>query len=181
MEMTLPQPLASQGLDRSILDKLFVVLKSWADEMDAFRYEMFAKRLIAAEYGRPDAVAWATDWHTSILEEEREAETAKQEAIAQKAADDRKVRENFLAGRCGNPHYQAYLDTVENPATLTHHAEYFHWISGVVGEYERTRGLRDMPHAARKALWQNLLMAKRDANLAPRLKGQPTRLPFEQA
>lgn len=181
MELTLQPPVAANGLDRRILDNLFAILKSWSEEMDAFRYLMFARRLVAAEYGRHDAVAWAIDWHDSIAEEEREAEAAKREAMEQKASRDAKDREAFLAGRCGNPHYQAYLDTVENPAGITHHAEYLCWISNLAGEHGRTPGLKDLPHAARVALWQKLLIAKRDANLAPRLKGQPTRLPFERS
>lgn len=180
MELTLNTPLA-EGLDRGILDKLFGVLKSWADDMDAFRYEMFARRLIAAEYGRPDAVVWATDWYESITQEEAEAAATRQKALAEIAAQSAREQAAFLEGRCGNPHYQAYLDTVENPATISHHAEYLIWMSTLVGEYQGTPGWKDLPHSARTALWRNLLTAKRDANLAPRLKGHPTRLPFEKA
>ena len=165
----------------AVLDKLFAVLKSWAVDMDPFRYSMFYRRLIAAEHGRADAVQWALDWFYSTLEEEAAAEAARAEKAQRMARDTAHQRAEFHAGRCSNPHYQAFLDTVEHPEAITHHCDYMAWIAMIESETKYTAGYRELSAAAQKHLWQSILIAKRDANLAPRLKGQPHRLPFEKA
>jgi len=162
-------------LSPDVLVKLFAVLKSWADGMDAFRYEMFSRRLVAAEYGRPDAVEWARSWYNDVMAEERQiAENQKREAgitAARKAAS----QAEFKAGRCGNPNYQAFLDTVEHPEQIENNAPYFVWIAPLITRFEQTPNLRDLPETERQAIWQRILQAERAANLAPRLKAQVAR------
>lgn len=165
-----------EPLSQAVLTKLFAVLKGWADDMDPFRYEMFARRLIAAEHGRPDAVKWAQAWHNELEAEEHQQAEYKQrerERLANQAAAD---REEFHAGRCSNPHYQAYLDTVEHPELIKHHGPYMAWIAQLAGKFERIPGLKKLPKPEQNAIWRQMLQAERDAHLAPRLKGVPTPL-----
>ena len=108
------------SLPQEVLQKLFAVLKKWSEEgMDAFRYEMFARRLVAAEYGRPDAVEWAQAWYNDLLAEERQEAEARQRAIKDREDREATTRAEFARGRCSNPNYQAFLDTVEHPELLT--------------------------------------------------------------
>jgi hypothetical protein len=64
------QLTTNEGIGQEVLTRLFAVLKSWAGDMDPFRYQMFAGRLIAAEYGRPDAVLWAQSWYNNLTAED---------------------------------------------------------------------------------------------------------------
>lgn len=164
--------LVAESLPLEVLTKLFAVLKSWADGMDAFRYEMFARRLVAAEHGRSDAVAWAQSWYSDVLAGECQIEEARQLVIQENAQRDALARSEFQAGRCGNPNYQAFLDTVEHPELIEHHAPYMAWISSLLARFERVPGLRDLPKSEQHALWQKTIQEARDANLAPRLKNR---------
>jgi hypothetical protein len=167
--------MAVTALPQDVLATLFAVLKSWADGMDAFRYEMFARRLVAAEHGRPDAVAWAQSWFDEIVAEERQIAEEREREAAFTAARDAAAKAEFKAGRCGNPNYQAFLDTVEHPEQLENNAPYFAWISPLLSRFENTPNLRDMPADERQAIWQQILQAERAANLAPRLKAHAAR------
>ena len=158
-----------------VLTRLFAVLKSWADGMDAFRYEMFARRLVAAEHGRPDAVEWAQAWYNDLEAEERRAEEDRQREGERFQKQRDCARTEFKAGCCGNPQYQAFLDTVEHPEKITGNAQYMAWISGLMATFEGLRGIHDLSDDERQVIWQHLIQEKRDANLAPRLKKQPDR------
>lgn len=162
-----------------VIARLFQVLKRWAGEgMDAFRYEMFAKRLRAAEYGRPDAVEWARQWHADLVLEEQLQAEAKAQERAWLAGNAAKARAEFLAGRCGNPHYQAYLDTVEDPSRVMNNAGYFAWFSETIGKFNGLPDVKKLPPEERQVRWRQFLEAERDANLAPRLNGKPNPLHF---
>lgn len=156
-------------IPQDVLAKLFATLKSWADDMDAFRYQMFASRLVAAEYGRPDAVEWAQAWYNDLLAEERQAAETRRQVIEANMARDAAAKAEFNAGRCGNPNYQAFLDTVENPELIENHALYFVWLSTVRVKFEHIPKLKELPKTEQHRLWQELLQAERNANLAPRL------------
>lgn len=160
----------AEGVKKEVLDKLFGVLKSWSDDMTAFRYESFARRLVAAEYGRPDAVEWAMNWHNNILAEERQNELDRQRAIDLREMELQVARARFRAGKCGNPHYQAFLDTLEHPELIENNAPYFAWISEITGRYENTPGLADMSKEDKGELLRRMIQEKRNANLADRLK-----------
>lgn len=161
-----------EGISQDVLGKLFAVLKSWSDGMDAFRYECFARRLVAAEYGRHDAVEWAKNWYNDVMAEERREEEARQRDIDEREARNAFARAELRAGRCGNPNYQAFLDTLEHPEEIENNAPYFAWLSELRGRFERTPSLADMAPDEKAARWTRMIREKRDANLAPRLKVQ---------
>ena len=157
-------------LPQEVLQKLFAVLKKWSEEgMDAFRYEMFARRLVAAEYGRTDAVEWALAWYNDLLAEERQEAEARQRELLDNQEREAQVRADFEQGRCSNPNYQVFLDTVEHPELLTSHAPYMAWIARLRNAFEGIRGIKDLPEAQRRSIWQGILQKERDENLAPRL------------
>ncbi|MBS4020029.1 MAG: hypothetical protein KGZ68_17540 [Dechloromonas sp.] len=61
-----------EGLPRAIAEALYEDLKVRSKPggdmaEDAFRFEMFARRIVAAEYGRPDAVDWAKSWYEQLI------------------------------------------------------------------------------------------------------------------
>jgi hypothetical protein len=162
-----------EGISQDVSGKLFAVLKNWSgDYMDAFRYECFARRLIAAEHGRPDAVEWAMNWYNDVVAEERQAEGDRQRATKENEERKAAARAELRAGRCGNPNYQAFLDTLEHPEQIENNAPYFAWISELRGRFEGTSGVADMAGDEKAALWQKMIREKRDANLAPRMKGR---------
>lgn len=170
--------IAEPSVSKAVIDKLFAVLKGWADDMDAFRYEMFAKRLLAAERGRPDAVEWALSWHQDLEEEERQLAAEKLAQAQQMAEQSAFLKAEFQAGRCSNPHYQAFLDTIEHPELIKNHVEYFSWINKISSKFERLPGLWKLSAAEKLAEWRQILLQERDASLAPRMNGQPTPLNF---
>lgn len=157
-------------ISQEVLARLFVVLKGWAGDMDAFRYEMFARRLVAAEHGRPDAVEWAQAWYNDLVAEERATEEAQQQRFAAEAAEREARRTEFRAGRCSNPNYQLFLDTVENPEQVENNVEFMAWISRLLTRFEKMPNLSDMPTEERDRCWRAILQADRDANLAQRLR-----------
>lgn len=165
--------VVDEGISQDVSSKLFAVLKNWSgDYMDAFRYECFARRLIAAEHGRPDAVEWAMNWYNDVVAEERQAEGDRQRATKENEERKAAARAELRAGRCGNPNYQAFLDTLEHPEQIENNAPYFAWISELRGRFEGTSGVADMAGEEKAALWQKMIREKRDANLAVRMKGR---------
>jgi hypothetical protein len=137
------QEVVEAEVSKVILADLYADLKGAADsggimEGDAFRYEMFARRLVAAEYGRQDAVKWALEWHTDLIKERAEKVRAMQEKIDLREAENAHSRSEFLAGRVGNPLYQAFLDTVENPADVKNNVDYFAFHSEMLLEFQKS-------------------------------------------
>lgn len=138
----------TNGISQEVSDVLFSELRSWSssnmDGDDAFRYEMFARRIQAAEYGRPDAVEWANNWYADILREQDAAKQAKLVATARLQAERDEGRARLAAGLAGNPLYQAYLDTLESSCTDSDEAVamlnigYFSFHGQRTAEYERT-------------------------------------------
>jgi hypothetical protein len=128
-----------------VANVLFADLKAWlspeierGSAMAAIRYEAFAKRIVAAQYGREDAVAWAYDWYGDIVQEAKvqmESDFQRRRIVAQAKEETRK---QFLNGVCGNPYYQAFLDTIENIGeSLMSNVEYFAWHAKRLAEYEK--------------------------------------------
>lgn len=159
-----------------VLAELFAELKSWTESggsvgHDAFRYEMFARRLVAAEYGRPDAVEWALAWHADLTAARKAKADALQEEAARHEAQRVAIRQQIQQGKSENPRYQLYLDTVEHPENLTHNAEYLIFISSRVSEFERLHARTcDMGREEREGRFMTFLREYRDLHLARRLR-----------
>lgn len=164
------QSMVGGGVSAAVVVKLFDVLKSWSSDMEAFRYEMFARRLVAAEHGRPDAVEWANNWYRDVVEEEsaRAAELQAQLAISQERST--RLQQALKAGRSSNPHYQAFLDTVEYPEEILDNVPFFSWISALRVKLAQIPGINTMSEQDKQAQWLKLIQDERNANLAPRLR-----------
>ena len=76
---------------------------------------MHARRLAAADHGREDAVAWALQWYESLLREEQDQQALKREAAQEEEDRLSRIRHEISMGRSGNPRFQAFLDTLEDP------------------------------------------------------------------
>jgi len=166
---------APAGISRGVAERLMQELRAWTDAgtVDAFRYEMFAKRIGAAECGRVDAVEWARSWYQDILNAEAEAHAQAMLNATLHTQRRQYARAELLAGRVGNPHYQAFLDTVEDPATLTSHAPYMDWINKVTGEFDRHHPLHKFANIeARQELWVTFLQGARNRELSDRVRKQ---------
>lgn len=138
--------LNGECVSKEVSDALYAELKSWSVQggCDAFRYEQFARRIVAAEYGRPDAVVWALDWYWE-LQERAIQKKAKDAVAAEEFAAERKQGIRKLAeGRADNPLYQAYLDTLETIQAEDEmgicrlNAGYFAFHSQRTAEYQQT-------------------------------------------
>lgn len=160
----------TEGVSQDVLNELFAELKSWASDMAPFRYEAFAIRLVAAEYGRSDAVEWALSWYNDLMAGKRQAEAERQRVAAENKARSDVAKAEFKAGRCSNPNYQAFLDTVESPELIRDNSPYFAWMSGLLGAFEAVPGLKELSKIERENIWKKMVLEKRSANLAPRLK-----------
>ena len=129
-------------LTTEALEMLRIDLKAMAQpggtmEHDAFRYDMFAKRLNAAEYGRQDAVEWALEWHAGLLKDKAEQQAAKQQSLSEEMARQAFDQNELAAGRCSNPRYQAYLDTVDDLSDRLMNVGYMAFINERSSEYRR--------------------------------------------
>lgn len=168
---------APEGISRGVAERLNRELKSWADGMVAFRYESFARRIIAAEYGRSDAVEWANGWYMELITAEEAARERVLVAAADEAARTERARAKLHAGRCSNPNYQAFLDTVEDCSTIETNAPYFAWISPLIGEFERRFPQRTFTCAAdRTNRWSEFLTQARNEQLSERVRREQAQL-----
>lgn len=142
-------------------------------EGQSFRYEMFARRLVAAEYGRPDAVQWANEWFADLEAERKSREdeqTAKWEASARELEEVRRLKS---LGISSNPRFQAYLDTVEDPSTIHHNVGYFEFITTCVrlyGQQHRTDGSNRVSH--NQAEFTDFVRAYADQHLSNRVRNR---------
>ncbi|MBN3760937.1 hypothetical protein [Burkholderia sp. Ac-20365] len=161
----------SDGISREVSEILLADLKSGAVEADAFRYEMFARRIVAAEHGRPDAVEWAMAWFRSRFVDQAAGNAEAALRAAQHEAARAHARAELRAGRAGNPNYQAWLDTVQDPTTIKNNVEYMAWISRLSAAFDKAYPRRKFPDdQQRDRLWKAFLKAERDANLCDRVK-----------
>lgn len=133
---------------------------------DAFRYEAFSKRLMSAEDGSPKAVAWAMDWYSELLK------VRGMEALEQRIAREEEARRHALAqaeraaGRSGNPHYQAYLDTIEDPASIQDNVGFLVFMGQRNAEMDRLG--KSLSAEDRK----NFIRSYADRNLSERVKSE---------
>ncbi|MGF6440493.1 hypothetical protein [Paraburkholderia youngii] len=162
---------AGEGISRGIAEFLLADLKTLCGEIDAFRYQSIASRIVAAEYGRADAVEWAMEWYERAIRERLEAKAQKihDAQVHAKVAD--RSRERFISGYATNPRYQLFLDTVEEPATVTNNVAYMAWISVNSAAFDKQhpkgRG-EDSNERAEK--FTAFLKSVRDSNLSERVR-----------
>lgn len=154
-----------QELPRKALLRIESEMKGWSDTLhsgqlssvDTFRYESFARRLVAAEYGRQDAVIWAWDWYCNLIAEDEKKSLQRQQSAIDHEEIKRGAREEMEQGRSDNPRLQAFLNTLENPAEEMYHPDgtfqgwkYMVWIGPIIGSFERRKGLPDCSVMRRK-------------------------------
>ena len=162
---------AGEGISRGIAEFLLADLKTCSGEIDSFRYQMIARRIVAAEYGRPDAVEWATQWYERVIKEKLEATAAAIQDAQEHAEVSARSRERFLNGQVTNPRYQLFLDTVEEPATVVNNVAYMAWISVNSAEFDKQHPPgRCEDRAERDAQFTAFLKSVRDSNLSERVR-----------
>lgn len=135
-----------------IIETLREDLKKSADDMGAFRSNMFHQRLNAAAEGRDqETVDWAMDWYRDIekeatdrkakeklekdefdnLEQSRKARSKKEEEKLDRGESDENT----------NQRYAAYLDTLDDPSTRNN-PDYFAFISNLSRKFKSKHGER---------------------------------------
>ncbi|WP_194727413.1 hypothetical protein [Noviherbaspirillum malthae] len=137
----------------------------------AFRYERFARRIVAAQYGEPESMIWAYEWLEELITSARAMMLAEVQRRQQDAATAEKQRQEYLAGRVGNAYYQAFLDTVEDPSTVSSNIAYFAWHAERSREYERLhpKALREKQTDFQPSFGQYLRQFA-DSHLSERVK-----------
>lgn len=164
-------------ISEAISAALFADLKRMAPAMSAFRYEMMARRIVAAEYGRSDAVEWALEWW-SELQATSQARSAEAEAsLKDLQAVRKRMHDDFVAGIVSNPRYQAFLDTVEDPAGIQSNVPYMTWLSGVLALYAASRPKSAAAeHVVDEEAVTAFIRRYADANLSHRVRKARLRL-----
>lgn len=137
--------------------RLYKFLRERTDG-EALRYELIAKKIHRA------ADATAAEWEQSIVRDWLVA--MNEEQVFDEAAQVLYVpREEPFAsvrrGQVGNPNYQAFLDTLEQPAldAITNNVPYFGWFSDRQSEMKQS-GLTGL----------NYLRSWADSHLSQRVK-----------
>lgn len=166
---------AIQELGSEALARIEVELKAWRDELaqqpsceGAFRYEMFARRLVAASYGRQDAVVWALEWYADLVRNDIARIEEKLNSASETMATKVKSRELVNAGKSDNPKFQAFLDTLEDPARELYREDgtfegwkYMVWIGAIHAEL---RNRKDAPETATERSAWSIRQVQRIAN-----------------
>jgi hypothetical protein len=132
-----------EGISEAISAALFADLKKMAPAMSAFRYEMMARRIVAAEYGRSDAVEWGMEWWSELQVATAASLTEAGASRRELQAVRQRMHVDFIAGIVSNPDYKAFLDTVEDPSEIKSNAPYLTWLSKV-----RALHVANMPKGA---------------------------------
>lgn len=138
---------------------------------DIFRHEMFAGRIRAAEFGREDAARWAREWLADLDKVAVAAPAIEAPAMAaQKSAAPLAAH-----GVAENPRYEAFLDTLEDPAALTSNAEYFIWMNARLTEFKQQSGMRQGSEgAAYQDAFTAYIRSYADRNLSRRAGAEST-------
>jgi hypothetical protein len=143
---------------------------------EAFRYEMLARRLIAAEYGRPDAVEWALNWFQDLFASDAEAKMASVEKFAVQRDIAFAQRAEIAAGRSSNPIFQAFLDTLETPEAELYRGDgsfqgwkYLCWVGPLIGQFERLIAGQKIDQSERLSRWQLFVAESAAKQLAVRV------------
>lgn len=165
LEQNQQAPLSKAELCR--LEKEMVVwrheLRDGMTDVDAFRYECFSRRLMAAEQGFQSAVGWARNWHKELLAADCALTLERQKMIDVREEIRRQNRADIARGYSGNPHFQAFLDTLEDPEAELFEPDgrfngwkYLVWIGPLIGAFERRKDLPDSAEE-RRALFRREL------------------------
>lgn len=168
--MSSQEAISAQEAARLIADLNTFPRESAAE---CFRYEMMARRIGGAERGVPDAVQWARGWLSEL--DARIVEQAQERAQAMALEESRRSRCEtlFAAGICSNKRYQAFLDTIDDPAAVNTNVPYMIWINGVVTQYVQAAGREPLSHGDGGRAWHKGLtaMCREQANaaLSPRM------------
>lgn len=159
-----------ETLPRAVAEVLYADLRRNHEDFDAFRYEMFAKRIVAAEHGRSDAVEWAMKWFGDLLAQQRSLGADALVALEVREAQRLSTRKDLAAGKCGNPIFQAYLDTVEDPVAELYREDgsfngwkFLVWLSPIRSAFE------GMPKP-RSETWPAYVRARAETMLSPRVE-----------
>ncbi len=139
--------------------------------MGAMRYEIFSKRIQGAADGTASAetVEWAKKWLAEL-------ESAKKAKDDREAAEHAQTKAQLDAdqaalerGEAGNPRYQAYLDTLENPADRNL-ADYTRFIAGPIEEVRKKNHITgDTPRSLDPQI-DAAIRAKADQQLSQRVR-----------
>lgn len=150
------------GIPPEVATRLWAEMKSWSSALTqspsqtgSFRYNMFAQRLQAAEYGRPDAVEWALQWFADLvasqLARDHQDALALEQAICAEQQRAETLRADIRARRSSNPRFEAFLSTLEDPeGELLPPSggfagwKYMTWLSATLAKFEQ---LPDIPYS----------------------------------
>lgn len=104
------------------------------------RYNQFYKRILSAQEGVTEDVTWAKEWLADLETKEAEAFKLEQERLAAQEAEahqrEAALQQAHEAGTADNPIYQAWLNTLENPADAKNH-EFMAWVSERDAEFKQ--------------------------------------------
>ena len=133
-------PISSEDAARLAADlKKLNAGPEWTDGT-GHRYSVFHKRIISAQEGDLEAVAWAKEWladldtqEAEVLKQEQERLAAQEAEAQQREAALQQARE---AGTADNPVYQAWLNTLENLDDAKNH-EFMAWVSERDAEFKQ--------------------------------------------
>lgn len=141
---------------------------------DAFRYEAFSRRLMAAEQGIPSAVEWAWGWYRDLFAADGATALKQKEIVDAAHALHLQVRADIARGYSGNKNFQAFLDTMENPEAELFEPDgrfngwkYLVWIGPLIGAFERRKDLPDSAEE-RRALFGRELKSYAASHVASR-------------
>ena len=128
MECTKEEPIITREQE----SRLYRFLRDVCDG-DSFRYEVIAKKIAHAADGL------ATDWEKSIVTDWLNTMQEQERATAicfSKEAQDAGAFAEIREGRASNPHYQAFLDTLEQDEldSIQSNAPFFAWMSSRLAE-----------------------------------------------
>ena len=171
-------------LPSMVFTRIGIAMKAWSKELaespstvGAFRYEAFARRLTAAEYGRQDAVEWAWNWYLDLVSDDLERYDRVIQAADQEANQRDRLRKQHAFGKSDNPNFQAFLDTLEDPESELYSDskgfqgwKYLVWIGPLIGAFDRCKDI-SISTDERKAQFGAALKAKSATQRAKRLGG----------
>lgn len=109
-------------------------------ESGAFRAEQFCRRVVGAEYGCQTSIEWSMQYFDDLIEEARSMMQQELEHRAELSIQNRnQIEQAQIDGKCANPRFQLFLDTLEDPKNVTPlNALYMGWIGRRLSEYQKT-------------------------------------------
>lgn len=144
---SLVSPITNEEAARLIADlKKLNSDEAWSDGT-GHRYSVFYRRIVLAQEGDLEAVNWAKEWLADLDAQEAKAIKQEQERFAAQEAEAQQREAALLrqreAGTADNPIYQAWLNTLEDPAEAKNH-EFMAWVSERDAEFKQ-QWIGDVP------------------------------------